>query len=53
MNLSNDVIASVYLVKETAAQVALRWGQDHQISADRLSHLINELRNMDLERLLR
>ena len=43
----------VYMIREHAAQVALRWGQDHEISADRLTQLVGMLRNMDIERLLR
>lgn len=53
MNLTHELMDATYVVRETAAQIALRWGQDHQISADRLTHLVNDLRSMDLERILR
>ena len=43
----------VYMIREHAAQVALQWGKSNQVDAGVLTRLVNDLRNMDIERLLR
>lgn len=53
MHLSHEIIEAAYLVREVAAQTAARWGEEHEVKGERLAQLINQIRGMDLERMLR